>query len=388
MQNRIYLIGFMGAGKTTIGKKLAERLNVGFLDTDGEFALRHGGVSTGEYISRFGLTAFRFEEQLTLKDIARRSGRFVVATGGGIPVAPGNMEVMKNSGLVVHLSVPLQVIAARMTADELAKRPVWTTKSKEELDTLYNERLTVYNQADLNVDAAGDAEKIVDEIAAQIKSCFPGEQNAENIVANAGVLPVISPYSLETALPMAKALVKGGLPLLEITLRKPWAIESIRKITEEVPEMLVGAGTVMSINQLDMALEAGAKFVVTPGFDPEIVTECLKRGVPIVPGCCTPTEITAAVKMGLKTLKFFPAELGGGCAALKLLHGPFPQCRFVATGGITLENMGKYLAHPFVMACGGSFCAPESLLANEKWEDITQLCQRCCQIAHEARTTV
>jgi 2-dehydro-3-deoxyphosphogluconate aldolase/(4S)-4-hydroxy-2-oxoglutarate aldolase len=214
------------------------------------------------------------------------------------------------------------------------------------------------------VDAAGDAEKIVDEIAAKIKSCFPGERNAENIVANAGVLPVISPYSLETALPMAKALVKGGLPLLEITLRKPWAVESIRKITEEVPEMLVGAGTVMSINQLDMALEAGAKFVVTPGFDPEIVTECLKRGVPIVPGCCTPTEITAAVKMGLKTLKFFPAELGGGCAALKLLHGPFPQCRFVATGGITLENMGKYLAHPFVMACGGSFCAPVDIMVS------------------------
>ena len=385
-KERLYIIGFMGAGKTTVGRALARRLGVGFVDVDTEFASRHDGLTTGEYIRQFGMKVFRFEEQLTLKEIAKTAGKFVVATGGGVPVFPGNLEIMKSSGLVVHLSVPLEVIEARMTNEELAKRPVWSMRTREELDRLYQERVAIYNQADLNVDGARETGGIVEDIAAKVNTLFECENKLEATIAELGLLPVISPSSEEAAVPLAKALCKGGLPLLEITLRKPWAIESIRQIKKNLPEMVVGAGTVMTKEQVDMAVMAGALFVVTPGLDPEIVMHCQKRGVHVVPGCCTPTDITRAISLGMTTLKFFPAELSGGCSALKLFHGPFPQCRFIPTGGMTLENIGNYLANQYVMACGGSFCAPASLVAAGKWEEITQICKKCRQIVAESRT--
>jgi len=382
---RIYLIGFMGAGKTTVGRALAKQLGLGFLDVDTEFASRHDGLTTGEYISRFGLKVFRFEEQLTLKTIAQTAGRFVVATGGGVPVFPGNLEIMKASGQVVHLSVPLDVIEARMTKEELAKRPVWSTRSKEELASLFQERLAIYNQADFVVDGARETVAIVEDIASKLGTFVGSGTTLEDTMAELGVLPVISPASTEAAVPLTKALCDGGLPLLEITLRQPWAIESIRRIKENFPDMAIGAGTVLTREQAEAALEAGALFIVTPGLDTAIVTHCQKRGVPVFPGCCTPTEITQALTLGLTTLKFFPSELSGGCAALKLFHGPFPHCRFIPTGGLTLENIGNYLATQNVLACGGSFCAPAPLVEAGKWEAITQLCQQCRQIAATGR---
>jgi len=385
---RIYLIGFMGVGKTTVGQALARRLGVGFIDVDTVFASRHDGITTGEYISRFGLEVFRFEEQLTLKVIARTAGRFMVATGGGVPVFPGNLEIMKASGKVVHLSVPLEVIEARMTKEELAKRPVWSTRTREELNSLFQERLPIYNQADMVVDGAREVSAIVEEIASKMSSFFQSGSTLEATMADLGLLPVISPASADTAVPLAKALCQGGLPLLEITLRQPWALESIRRIRENLPEMAIGAGTVLTRELADAALEAGALFIVTPGLDPAIVTHCQNRGVPVFPGCCTPTEITQALTLGLTTLKFFPAELSGGCAALKLFHGPFPHCRFIPTGGLTLENIGNYLANQNVLACGGSFCAPAPLVAAGKWNDITKICKRGLQISASARKHV
>ena len=159
----------MGAGKTTVGKALASRLHIAFMDTDLVFARLHDGITTGEFISRFGLEIFRPEEQAALKSIAETAGPFVVATGGGVPVFHGNMEIMKSSGLVVHLNIPLDAISARMTPEELAKRPVWSSKTRQQLEDLYNERLPIYNQAHIIVDAARHTSDIVDEINTKLQ---------------------------------------------------------------------------------------------------------------------------------------------------------------------------------------------------------------------------
>lgn len=200
-------------------------------------------------------------------------------------------------------------------------------------------------------------------------------------VAETGILPVIAIPSPEAAVPLADALVAGGVRAIEVTLRNPWALEAIAAIRAAHPNMAIGAGTVLAEGQVAAAHQAGADFLVSPGFDPEIVRAAQAAGLPIVPGVVNPTQVTAAVKMGLKVLKFFPAEQSGGIPALTLLHGPFPDVSFVPTGGLTLANLGAYLDKPFVAACGGSYMAKTADIVAGNWTKITELCRQCVDVS-------
>ena len=377
---KIYLIGFMGAGKSTVGRLLARRLGFDFMDTDDLFAQENFGTITAEYIRLHGLEAFRPLEQRTLHNVAALGRNAVIATGAGVSVYADNLEVMKGSGWVVHLHTPLEAIDARMTADELAKRPVWSQQSKESLKQCYNERLGRYNQAHCTVNGARPPEEIVSELIWRYRA-----RDVESRIRGLEILPVICPPSAESAVPLAAALCEGGLPAIEITLRAPWSLESIRRIRAAFPEMLVGAGTILAPEQVDMALEAGALFLVSPGLDAEVVALCRKREAPIVPGCANASDMTLAFRLGLTLLKFFPAQLLGGPAALRLYHGPFAECSFIPTGGITAENLKDYLELPFVAACGGSFCAKSADITAGDWPKITDNCRKCKEIAVKAR---
>ena len=211
-------------------------------------------------------------------------------------------------------------------------------------------------------------------------------KSAMETVADVGILPVIAVPSVEAAVPLADALVAGGIPAIEVTARNAWAFEAIARIRRAHPDMAIGAGTILEGRQIAEAKEAGADFLVSPGLDPEIVREAQAAGLPIVPGVTNPSEITLAVKLGLRTLKFFPAEISGGVAALTLYHGPFPDVKFVPTGGMTMDNIGAYLAKPFVAACGGSYMAKGDDIRAEAWEKISDNCRRCVEIAREARS--
>ncbi len=188
-----------------------------------------------------------------------------------------------------------------------------------------------------------------------------------------GLLPVIKITDPKTALPLAGALREGGLPAAEITFRTECAAEAIAAITKAYPDMLVGAGTVLSAAQADAAIAAGATFIVTPGFNPRVVTHCLERGVPIIPGCSSPSDIEAALELGLQTVKFFPAEAAGGLSMLKAMAAPYGQVRFMPTGGINPDNLLSYLKFDKILACGGSFMVAENLIAAGNYAAITEL---------------
>ena len=209
---------------------------------------------------------------------------------------------------------------------------------------------------------------------------------ALKIVSNVGILPVIAVPALESAVSLADALVKGGVNVIEVTLRNPWAVESISRIRQAHPDIAIGAGTILETRQIAEAREAGADFLVTPGLDAEIVADAREAGLPIVPGVTNPTEIATAVKLGLTTLKFFPAEISGGVSALTLYHGPFPDVSFVPTGGMTMDNIGSYLTQSFVAACGGSFMAKGDDIKAGAWEKISENCRKCIEIVREARS--
>ena len=211
------------------------------------------------------------------------------------------------------------------------------------------------------------------------------KSEALEIVADAGILPVIAVPSVEAAVPLADALVAGGVNAIEVTFRNAWAPDAIRAIRTVHPDMAIGAGTILEEGQIAAAKDAGADFLVTPGLDPEIVRAAQAVGLPIVPGVTNPTEITLGVKLGLKVLKFFPAEISGGVAALTLYHGPFPDVKFVPTGGMTMDNIGAYLAKPFVAACGGSYMAKGADIKEGRFDLIAENCRRCAAIAKEAR---
>ena len=212
------------------------------------------------------------------------------------------------------------------------------------------------------------------------------DSKALDKVADIGILPVIAIPSPEPAVPLADALVAGGVPAIEVTLRNPWALDAIRAIRAAHPEMAIGAGTILTEEQIAAAKDAGADFLVSPGFDPDIVRASLAAGLPIVPGVTDPTQISAAYKMGLRTLKFFPSELFGGVTALTLYHGPFPDVKFVPTGGLTTDNIGAYLAKPFVAACGGSYMAKGDLIKAGRFDEIAENCRACLKIVREARS--
>ena len=188
-----------------------------------------------------------------------------------------------------------------------------------------------------------------------------------------GVVPVVVLDDVKDALPLAKALTEGGLPCAEVTFRTEAAEESIKVMAEAYPDMVVGAGTVLTIEQVNAAVKAGAKFIVSPGFDPEIVDYCLEKEIPIFPGCVTPSEVAQAVKRGLKVVKFFPAEPAGGVAMIKAMAAPYHQLRFMPTGGIGTQNLKDYLGFDKIICCGGSWMVKGELVKNGEFDKIREL---------------
>lgn len=190
-----------------------------------------------------------------------------------------------------------------------------------------------------------------------------------------GIIPVVAIDDADKAVPLAKALRDGGLPAAEITFRTAAAEEAIRRITEECPDVLVGAGTVLTKEQCDRAIKAGAKFIVTPGFNPEMVAYIKSTGIPMMPGAATPGEMEQAMSMGLTNIKFFPAEANGGVAKLKALAGPYQAAKWMPTGGVNTKNLCDYLSFDRIIACGGTWLATSADIAEGKWDDITQKCK-------------
>ena len=201
-----------------------------------------------------------------------------------------------------------------------------------------------------------------------------------------GVVPVIKLNNpTRDAKPLADALCAGGVPVAEVTFRAAGAADAIRIMAESHPEMLVGAGTVLNEQQVDEAIAAGAKYIVTPGLDIEIVKYCQKKGITIFPGCTTATDYHAAYRLGLEVLKFFPAEQSGGLDKIKSMAAPFPMFKVMPTGGISLKNLATYAANPVICACGGSYMVTADLIDNGKWDEITELCRKSVEIVKEAR---
>ena len=211
--------------------------------------------------------------------------------------------------------------------------------------------------------------------------------NAMNqAISDIGVVPVIKLNHPERdAAPLAKALCAGGVPVAEVTFRAAGAPMAIKTMKETCPDMIVGAGTVTNTAQIDEAIEAGAQFIVTPGFDAELVEYAQSKGVAIYPGCTTPTDYHQALKYGLEVLKFFPAEQSGGLAKIKAMSAPFPQFKVMPTGGVSLKNLKDYLSSPVIAACGGSYMVTADLIDNQKWDEITDLCKKSRDIVKEAR---
>lgn len=197
-----------------------------------------------------------------------------------------------------------------------------------------------------------------------------------------GLIPIITIDRLEDAIPLARALLDGGIDCAEITFRTATAPEAIRSITGQFREMFVGAGTVLTVRQAELAVEAGAQYIVSPGFDATVVDWCLEHHVAVLPGVATPTEIMMALVRELKLLKFFPAEESGGVRMLKALSGPFPDVRFIPTGGINTTNLSAYLALPNVVACGGSWMTTRSTISAGRFDEITRLAGEGRAIVH------
>lgn len=201
-----------------------------------------------------------------------------------------------------------------------------------------------------------------------------------------GVVPVIKLTNPQRdAGPLSDALCAGGVPVAEITFRAAGADEAMRIMLERHPDMLVGAGTVLTTEQVDKTIAAGGKFVVTPGLDPDIVKYCQEKGIVCFPGCSTPTDYHTAYKLGLEMIKFFPAEQSGGLAKIKAMAAPFSMFKVMPTGGISLKNLADYLKVPVIAACGGSYMVTADLIDGQKWDEITDLCKKSVEIVKEVR---
>ena len=196
-----------------------------------------------------------------------------------------------------------------------------------------------------------------------------------------GVVPVVVLEDEKAAVPLAKALVQGGLPCAEVTFRTEAAAESIRLMSEAYPDMLVGAGTVLTTEQVDLAVKSGAKFIVSPGFDPEVVDYCLEKNIPVLPGCITPSEVAQAVKRGLKVVKFFPAEQAGGIAMIKAMAAPYYNVKFMPTGGISPKNLRDYLSCDKILCCGGSWMVKGDMIKNGEFDKIQMLVKEAKELA-------
>ena len=190
-----------------------------------------------------------------------------------------------------------------------------------------------------------------------------------------GVVPVIAIDDAKKAVPLAKALVAGGISAAEVTFRTDAAEDAMRAIAQEVPEMLLGAGTVLTREQLDRALDAGAQFIVSPGFNPELVRYGLARGALMLPGTATGGEMEQAMALGLEAVKFFPAEENGGVKKLKALAGPYRKLLWMPTGGVNAQNLADYLSFDQILACGGTWMVKKDMIEGERWDEITALCK-------------
>lgn len=197
-----------------------------------------------------------------------------------------------------------------------------------------------------------------------------------------GVVPVIKIDHPEEALPLGEALIAGSLPVAEITFRTAAARQGIKLLREHSPSMLVGAGTITSVKEAEEALEAGAQFIVSPGYSAAVVSFCQRAGVPIFPGVNNATQIQEALAQNLSILKFFPAEASGGITMLEALVGPFPTVTFMPTGGIGIDNLATYMKKPYVAACGGSWMVKSSLIQNQQWNEISRLSRQALFLAH------
>ena len=201
-----------------------------------------------------------------------------------------------------------------------------------------------------------------------------------------GIVPVIKLNHPERdAANLAKALCAGGVPVAEVTFRAEGADKAIKIMKETCPEMLAGAGTVTTTEQIDKVIAVGGDFIVSPGFDPELVAYAQKKGIAVYPGCTTASEYHQALKFGLEVIKFFPAEQSGGLAKIKALAAPFPMFKVMPTGGISLKNLKEYISCPVIAACGGSYMVTADLIDNNKWDEITELCKKSREIVEEAR---
>ncbi len=200
-------------------------------------------------------------------------------------------------------------------------------------------------------------------------------------LANSIVVPVVVLDKVEDAVPTAKAMAAGGVDTMEITFRTACAPDAIKAVAENCPEVCVGAGTIVNVEQAKLAVQMGAQFIVSPGFSDEVVGWCVENGIPVAPGCVTPTEIMGALKHGLKMVKFFPANVYGGLNAMKNLAGPFVGLKFLPTGGVNAANIKEYIDAPFIHAVGGSWVCPKADIAAGNWEKITGLCMEARKAA-------
>ena len=200
-----------------------------------------------------------------------------------------------------------------------------------------------------------------------------------------GIVPVVVVEDAKDALPLAEALMEGGLPCAEVTFRTDAAEESIRQMAKEFPEMIVGAGTVLTTEQADRAAGAGAGFIVSPGFNHRVTKYVLEKGIPMTPGICTPSEAEAAMELGLDVVKFFPAEPAGGLAMIKAMAAPYVNLQFMPTGGINAKNVREYLAYDRIIACGGGWMVKGELIRAGKFDEIRKLVREAADIVKEIR---
>ena len=204
-------------------------------------------------------------------------------------------------------------------------------------------------------------------------------------IGETGIIPVVVLNHVEDAVPLAESLIKGGLPCAEVTFRTDAAEESIRAIAGKFPDMFVGAGTVLTVEQADRAVDAGAKFIVSPGLNPKVVEHCLKKNYPIAPGIMTPSELEIALGFGLDVVKFFPAENAGGLKMIKAISAPYTMMKFMPTGGINTTNVREYLACDKILACGGSWMVKGDLINAGDFEEIERLTREASGIVKEVR---
>ena len=204
-------------------------------------------------------------------------------------------------------------------------------------------------------------------------------------IGQMGIVPVVVLNNVKNAVPLAQSLINGGLPCAEVTFRTEAAQQSIAEISKNFPQMFVGAGTVLTTEQVDRAVDAGAKFIVSPGFNPKVVEYCIKKGYPVTPGIMTPTELEMALEFGLDVVKFFPAENAGGLKMIKAMAAPYTKMKFMPTGGINPQNVREYLQCDKILACGGSWMVKGDLINSGNFAEIEKLTKEASQIVKEIR---